>query len=462
MPQSNNIHFSISERKIYLRVLDLVFVLAGFYVLTSLFDYPYFSFSSPKSLTWTLLLIFYINFFGEIFEMYQLKIASDVYLTLRSLFITVIFTTIFYVFTPVLSPELPENRIQIAYFILVLFGTIFLNRWLYIKLIFAPRFSKNILIIANSDTVEKLLSLTKIDLKSNYFVGYISNEALENAEIPYININSVDLETYVKDNFVNEIIVASTKLNLSKNKINKQLIELFEGGMVVRSLDNFIEEETSRISEDHLSKDFYNNFTFSKSHQNNLYITFMRFTDILFSLIGIVILVILIPIVFIGNLVGNKGKLFYKQKRVGKKGKEFMILKFRTMLSDSERDGAVWADKNDKRITPFGRILRKSRIDEVPQFINVLKSDMSLIGPRPERREFVEKLGKELPFYALRHVIKPGLTGWAQVMHPYANTIEDQHKKLLYDLYYIRERNLTMDFKIIMKTISTILFFRGT
>jgi exopolysaccharide biosynthesis polyprenyl glycosylphosphotransferase len=462
MPQSNNIHFSISERKIYLRVLDLVFVLVGFYVLTSLFDYPYFSFSSPKSLTWTLLLIFYINFFGEIFEMYQLKIASDVYLTLRSLFITVIFTTIFYVFTPVLSPELPENRIQIAYFILVLFGTIFLNRWLYIKLIFAPRFSKNILIIANSDTVEKLLSLTKIDLKSNYFVGYISNEALENAEIPYININSVDLETYVKDNFVNEIIVASTKLNLSKNKINKQLIELFEGGMVVRSLDNFIEEETSRISEDHLSKDFYNNFTFSKSHQNNLYITFMRFTDILFSLIGIVILVILIPIVFIGNLVGNKGKLFYKQKRVGKKGKEFMILKFRTMLSDSERDGAVWADKNDKRITPFGRILRKSRIDEVPQFINVLKSDMSLIGPRPERREFVEKLGKELPFYALRHVIKPGLTGWAQVMHPYANTIEDQHKKLLYDLYYIRERNLTMDFKIIMKTISTILFFRGT
>jgi FlaA1/EpsC-like NDP-sugar epimerase len=312
MPQSNKIHFSVSERKIYLRVLDLVFVLAGFYVLTSLFDYPYFTFSSPKSLTWTFLLIFYINFFGEIFEMYQLKIASDVYLTLRSLFITVIFTTIFYVFTPVLSPELPENRIQIAYFILVLFGTIFLNRWLYIKLIFAPRFSKNILIIANSDTVEKLLSLTKIDLKSNYFVGYISNEALENAEIPYININSVDLETYVKDNFVNEIIVASTKLNLSKNKINKQLIELFEGGMVVRSLDNFIEEETSRISEDHLSKDFYNNFTFSKSHQNNLYITFMRFTDILFSLIGIVILVILIPIVFIGNLVGNKGKLFYK------------------------------------------------------------------------------------------------------------------------------------------------------
>jgi len=462
MPQSNNIHFSISERKIYLRILDMVFVLVGFYLLTSFFDYSYFTFSSSKSLTWTLLLIFYIYVFGEIFEMYRLKVASDIYLTLRSIFITIIFTTVFYVFTPVLSPELPGNRIQIAYFLLVLFGAIFLNRWLYIKLIFAPRFSKNILIIANSETVEKLLNLTKIDIKSNHFVGYISNKQLQAAEIPYININSINLDSYVKENFVNEIIVASTKLNLAYNKINTQLIELFESGMIVRSVDDFIEEETNRISEDHLSEDFYNNFTFSKSHQNNLYVAFRRFLDIIFSIMGIVILVVLTPLVFIGNLIGNRGKLFYKQQRVGKKGKEFIIIKFRTMIFNSEENGAVWAEKNDKRVTPFGRILRKSRIDEVPQFLNVLKNDMSLIGPRPERLEFVEKLSKELPFYALRHVIKPGLTGWAQVMHPYANTIADQHKKLLYDLYYIRERNLIMDFKIVIKTISTVLFFRGT
>jgi exopolysaccharide biosynthesis polyprenyl glycosylphosphotransferase len=462
MPHKNKIHFSISERKIYLRIMDIIFVLFCFYLVTVFTDYSYLNLSSPKSLTWMLLLIFYIYFFGEIFEMYQLKVASDIYLTLRSVFITTIFTSVFYVFTPVLSPELPENRIQVAYFVIGLFSAIFFNRWLYIKLIFAPRFSKNILIIANSETVEKLLSLTKIDLKSNHFVGYISNEAIEGAEIPYENINSVAIDKYVKENYVNEIIIASTKLSLSKNKINKQLIELFESGMIVRSIDDFIEEETNRISEDHLSKDFYNNFTFSKSHQNNLYLTFRRFTDILFSLLGIVILIILIPIVFIGNLLGNRGKLLYKQKRVGKKGKEFTIIKFRTMLADSEKNGAVWAEKNDKRITPFGRILRKSRIDEVPQFINVLKNDMSIIGPRPERREFVEKLAKELPFYTLRHVIKPGLTGWAQVMHPYANTMQDQHIKLLYDLYYIRERNLIMDFKIIIKTISTVLFFRGT
>lgn len=462
MPQSKNIHFSISERKIYLRIMDIAFVLGCFYLVTVFTDYTYFNFSSPKSLTWTLLLVFYIYFFGEIFEMYQLKVASDIYLTLRSVFITIIFTSIFYVFTPVLSPELPENRIQIAYFVLGLFSAIFLNRWLYIKLIFAPRFTKNILIIANSETVEKLLKTGKIDLKSNRFIGYISNKPIEDKKIPFVSINTVNLESYVEKYFVNEIIVASTKLNLIQNKINTQLIHLFEKGMVVKSIDDFIEEETSRISENHLSEDFYNNFSFSKSHQNNLYVTFRRLLDIIFSLIGIVVLIILIPFVFIGNLFGNRGKLFYKQLRVGKKGKEFTILKFRTMISNSEKNGPVWAEKNDKRITPFGRILRKTRLDEVPQFINVLKGEMSLIGPRPERPKFVKMLETEIPFYAIRHVIKPGLTGWAQVMHPYASAVEDHHKKLMYDLYYIKERNILLDFKIVIKTISTILFFRGT
>lgn len=168
------------------------------------------------------------------------------------------------------------------------------------------------------------------------------------------------------------------------------------------------------------------------------------------------------PLVFISNLFGNKGKLLYTQKRVGKKGVEFKIIKFRSMVSNAEKNGVVWAKKNDSRVTPFGRLLRKTRIDEVPQFFNVLKGDMSLIGPRPERPEFVRQLEKDLPFYAIRHVIKPGLTGWAQVMHPYANTVEDQHKKLMYDLYYIKERNILLDFKIVIKTLSTVLFFRGT
>ncbi len=132
------------------------------------------------------------------------------------------------------------------------------------------------------------------------------------------------------------------------------------------------------------------------------------------------------------------------------------------MVANAEENGAEWAQKNDSRVTAFGRMMRKARLDEIPQFVNVLKGDMSLIGPRPERPEFVKMLEKELPFYAIRHVVKPGLTGWAQVMYPYARSVNDQHKKLMYDLYYIKERNLLMDLKIVIKTISTILFFRGT
>lgn len=163
----------------------------------------------------------------------------------------------------------------------------------------------------------------------------------------------------------------------------------------------------------------------------------------------------------IGNLFGNKGPLFYGQERVGKRGESFRIYKLRSMVTDAEKNGAVWAKKNDARITKFGRFLRLTRLDEVPQFYNILKGDMSLIGPRPERPEFVKDLEKKIPFYAIRHVVRPGLTGWAQVNYPYANTIEEQETKLRYDLFYIKERSAFLDFKILIKTISTVLFFKG-
>jgi len=122
---------------------------------------------------------------------------------------------------------------------------------------------------------------------------------------------------------------------------------------------------------------------------------------------------------------------------------------------------AVWAHSDDSRVTPFGKVLRSMRIDELPQFYNILRGQMALIGPRPERPEFVTKISKKIPLFEIRHVIKPGLTGWAQVMYPYASSIEEQHKKLRFDLFYIKNRDFYLDFKIIIKTISTVLFFRG-
>jgi lipopolysaccharide/colanic/teichoic acid biosynthesis glycosyltransferase len=192
-----------------------------------------------------------------------------------------------------------------------------------------------------------------------------------------------------------------------------------------------------------------------------MYLFGVRFVDVLLSILGILLFLFVIPFILIGNLFANRGSLFYSQSRVGKNGKLFRIHKLRSMVKNAEANGAVWATKNDTRITKFGKFLRKTRLDELPQFFNILKGDMSLIGPRPERPEFVKDLEEQIPFYAIRHVVRPGLTGWAQVNYPYANTIEEQETKLRYDLFYIKERSSFLDFKILIKTITTVLYFRG-
>jgi lipopolysaccharide/colanic/teichoic acid biosynthesis glycosyltransferase len=192
-----------------------------------------------------------------------------------------------------------------------------------------------------------------------------------------------------------------------------------------------------------------------------LYLFLVRFLDILLSILGIILFISLIPFILIGNLLANRGSLFYTQSRVGKNGKLFRIHKLRSMIKNAESNGAVWASRNDVRVTKFGKFLRRARLDELPQFFNILKGDMSLIGPRPERPEFVKDLEEQIPFYAIRHVVRPGLTGWAQVNYPYANTIEEQETKLRYDLFYIKERSSFLDFKILIKTITTVLYFRG-
>jgi lipopolysaccharide/colanic/teichoic acid biosynthesis glycosyltransferase len=146
---------------------------------------------------------------------------------------------------------------------------------------------------------------------------------------------------------------------------------------------------------------------------------------------------------------------------MGESEKNFQLIKFRTMQQDAETDGAVWAQKNDCRVTRIGKILRKTRLDELPQFINVLSGDMSFIGPRPERPEFVEKLKKTIPYYGYRHFVKPGITGWAQIKYPYGASEEDALEKLRYDLYYIKKLSPRLDLVIIIDTIKVVLFGKG-
>ncbi|HZH32718.1 MAG TPA: TIGR03013 family XrtA/PEP-CTERM system glycosyltransferase [Pyrinomonadaceae bacterium] len=157
----------------------------------------------------------------------------------------------------------------------------------------------------------------------------------------------------------------------------------------------------------------------------------------------------------------SPGPALYRQERVGKNGRPFTIMKFRSMRSDAERDGPVWARDGDARVTRVGRIIRKIRVDEIPQFWNILKGEMNFVGPRPERPHFVAQLAEEIPFYEQRHLIPPGLTGWAQIKYPYGASIEDARQKLQYDLYYIKNQSLVLDAVIIFETVKTILFSRG-
>ena len=193
-----------------------------------------------------------------------------------------------------------------------------------------------------------------------------------------------------------------------------------------------------------------------------LYLMMRRIFDLLIVFLSLPLLIILMPLIWLANYLTSPGDLFYQQERVGQGGQPFEIIKFRTMIMDAEKQtGAVWASEKDPRITPVGRILRQTHLDELPQLWNVFKGKMSIIGPRPERPHFVQQLTKKIPFYSARHAVKPGLTGWAQVKYHYGASVEDALMKLYYDLYYIKHQGPYLDLLILLKTVQVVLGRKG-
>jgi sugar transferase (PEP-CTERM system associated) len=198
------------------------------------------------------------------------------------------------------------------------------------------------------------------------------------------------------------------------------------------------------------------------SHASRLFLIYKRFASVIISIVGLLLSLPLIPFVILAIKLSSRGRVLYWQNRVGRDDKVFRCYKFRTMRSDAEADsGPMWAEDGDPRVTPVGRFLRKMRIDEIPQLLNVLKGDMSLVGPRPERPEFVAALNEQIPYYHLRHSVRPGITGWAQILYKYGSSVEDAKEKLRYDLYYIKNRSVGLDLLIVLNTIKIVLLSRG-
>ncbi|OIQ28380.1 MAG: sugar transferase [Bacteroidetes bacterium MedPE-SWsnd-G2] len=461
-PKKNSITFQISERKLLLRLFDIAAICIGLNVLRFVFDFDYLIIDLNSLLELSVLFV-YLMILGTIFEMYDLKNASKLDVTFRNIVLGASTTVLFYLLTPYITPFLPENRLQIIYFYVAIIVSVFVWRWAYISFITSPRFFKKVLVLGQADNLEKLADTLK-SVDPNYqIVGYL-DKAIQDENSSKSRLKAFDVDdifTVIEDEYISEVLILNETSNQMTDKVYQNLIQLLESGFSIREYTQVFEEMTYRVPVHFIGKDFYKFFPFSRSNQNKLYLLFLRLFDLLFSMIGIIIGVVFLPLVLIGNLIGNKGGLFYIQERVGRNGESFNIVKLRTMVANAEKDGIQWAVKNDKRITPFGNFLRRTRLDEIPQFFNVLKGEMSIIGPRPERPFFVKQLNDEIPFYEIRHVIKPGLTGWAQVNSRYGSSVDDSLLKLQYDLYYIKHRSVFLDFNIAVRTLSTILFYRG-
>jgi exopolysaccharide biosynthesis polyprenyl glycosylphosphotransferase len=250
----------------------------------------------------------------------------------------------------------------------------------------------------------------------------------------------------------------------SAAKLYGELYELLFWDVYTMPADSFFESLSGRISFASLQDSWF--FENLQPHHASLYEVIQRVIDYIFATLGLLALIVLTPFVALATKIQSPGPLFYLQERIGKSGRRFKVIKFRTMHAlekdgGAELSGAQFTTQDDPRITKIGKIIRSLRIDELPQVINVLKGEMSIIGPRPERPQFVEQFEKHMPYYTVRNLVKPGLTGWAQINYPYAETTEQQLTKFQYDLFYIKNRSLMLDITIILKTIHVILYGKG-
>lgn len=387
-----------------------------------------------------------------IFYLYSIDVYLPAYKLLFRMFCCYLISTVigisyFYVFSTRLTPK----RILLIYNSLVL-GLLFMWHLLCKKFFTNKYFKNKFIFIGYTPDVKSLLELTKIKYYGNFIFEGIYDENSKYATIK----TEQELEEYLfKRNIKTVVITSKYKLTPS---LSNMLMDAMGNKTVFYSLPDFYELIARKIPISSISEGWILN-NISKA-ECIIYKSIKRAADIIFS---ILILFITSPIWLLSTFIiplESKGPVIFKQKRLGLHSKEFILYKFRSMRE--ENNTYKYTTENDSRITKFGNFMRKTRIDEIPQLINILKGDMSLIGPRPERPEYAIELQKQIPFYNQRLIVRPGITGWDQVSGEYHSpSTEDTYKKLQNDLYYIKNSSLSLDFSIAMKTIATMFMREG-
>jgi sugar transferase (PEP-CTERM system associated) len=425
--------------------------------------------SDSQAVYMLIILVWCIIFSSHLMEVYDLDRAKRK----REIFINIGFgiITSFFMLSVVyyLFPETMLGR-----------GVLFLSLAIFCFLqscwhmIFArwhnsPQFSQKVLILGNGELARQMGELAESNSRNFTLAGYAlcnKDDLKSQSEAQGANLVFLECVDGMADNLLDtarrvraDIIVVA----LSERRGVFPLQEVLRcklNGINVLDAPSFYEMVNGKLMLESITPSW---FIFSTGFmRTNLFSLCKRAVDVILSMIGLILTMPFFPIIALAIKLDSPGPILFSQIRVGNHEELFRLYKFRSMAQDAEaKSGAVWAVKNDNRVTKLGRFLRSSRIDEIPQLINVFKGDMSFVGPRPERPEFVEKLKKIVPYYSKRHFIKPGLTGWAQVRYPYGASVEDALEKLRYDLFYTKNIGPFLDTLIFMETIKVVLFGRG-
>lgn len=370
-----------------------------------------------------------------------------------------IYLLIFFLAPPQL---LPRRGVAVFFVAAALLTTLW--RLFYIRVFTAPAFTRRALIVGAGRSGTVLAAILNQSWPPPFHVvGFIDDDpeklSMTIEGFSVLGDHSKIFEV-VENEHVSDIIISIS------GQIDARTFEMLtlaeEQGIEVTTMPVVYEELLGRVPVYLLQSDWILRTFFDQAHTEGVFETLKRLIDILGGIIGMLILLPILPLIALVIFIDSGAPIFYSQVRLGQRGKPYRILKFRTMRQDAEKDGlAKAAVKDDDRVTRVGKILRKSHLDELPQFINILRGDMSLVGPRAERPEIVDEYQKNIPFYRGRLLVRPGLTGWAQVNYGYASNVEQNAIKLEYDLYYIMHRNLSLDFTIMLRTVGTVIGFRG-
>lgn len=405
-------------------------------------------------LVWLLLLI----------ELYDVHKANNFYETLQGIASAALMGSFLYLAVYFTSSPDSLPRIGVAAFVLSSAVFTFFWRYFYIQILTSEKFLRRVLVVGGGVSGKILLdSFNHLDPKPFNIIGIIDDDPQkQDQEIEGFQVlgTGQELLKIIQDQDITDLIVSIT--GVIRGQTFQALLDAQGLGVEIVRMPVAYEDLNQRVPIRILEADWILRSFVDDTGVSGYYRFAKRIIDILGGLIGTLMFLIIFPFAGLAIILDTGLPIFYLQTRMGRLGKPYKIIKFRTMVKNAEEDGEPqWAREDDHRVTKVGRFLRKTHLDEFPQFLNVLKGEMSLVGPRSERPVLVEELQKKVPFYRARLLVKPGVTGWAQINYGYPETIDGTIDKLEYDLYYIKHRSVLLDLRIIFRTPATVIGLQG-